>query len=253
MELIKAHAQASHDVLCGMEWPWPVATVALQHHERLDGSGYPNSLHGDQIIPEARIMAVADVVEAMSSHRPYRASLGIDRALVEIESGSGILYDTSTVNACLNLFRKKGFQLPNKVPQPGPLLISFPPLAFEPGLQVRKRIECGRRKSIRHRCAPGVILDLRMFMLVAISAQQLPVAAIRRVVVVIAVFMMNFKQLQIGMGEGTSAAPAHPRIKLQRLRAITFITLVGRTPRFKDYLVEPVIVLRHQNLLYFPV
>ncbi len=113
MELIKAHAQASHDVLCGMEWPWPVATVALQHHERLDGSGYPNGLSGDQIILEARIMAVAYVVEAMSSHRPYRASLGIDRALAEIENGSGVLYDASAVNACLNLFRNKGFLLPN--------------------------------------------------------------------------------------------------------------------------------------------
>lgn len=112
-ELIKAHAQASHDVLCGMEWPWPVAAVALQHHERLDGSGYPGGLSGDQIILEARIMAVADVVEAMSSHRPYRASLGIDRALAEIGDGSGVLYDADVVNACQNLFRNKGFELPN--------------------------------------------------------------------------------------------------------------------------------------------
>jgi HD-GYP domain-containing protein (c-di-GMP phosphodiesterase class II) len=113
MGLIKAHAQASHDVLCRMVWPWPVATVALQHHERLDGSGYPNGLRGVQIIPEAHIMAVADVVEAMSSHRPYRASLGIDRALAEIENGSGALYDADAVKACHNLFRNKGFELPN--------------------------------------------------------------------------------------------------------------------------------------------
>lgn len=113
MELIKAHAQASHNVLCKMEWPWPVATVALQHHERLDGSGYPNGLKGNQIIAEARIMAVADVVEAMASHRPYRASLGIDRALAEIESGSGTHYDADAVKACLRLFRELGYQLPD--------------------------------------------------------------------------------------------------------------------------------------------
>lgn len=113
MELIKAHAQASHDVLCKMEWPWPVALVALQHHERLDGSGYPNGLKGNQIIPEARIMAIADVVEAMSSHRPYRAALGIDLALAEIEAGSGTLYDADAVKACLHLFRDNGYQLPN--------------------------------------------------------------------------------------------------------------------------------------------
>jgi HD-GYP domain-containing protein (c-di-GMP phosphodiesterase class II) len=112
MELIKAHAQAGYDVLSRMEWPWPVAEVAIQHHERMDGSGYPNGLTGNQIIPEARIMAVADVVEAMSSHRPYRAALGIDRTLAEIESGSGTLYDTDVVNACLRLFREKNYQFP---------------------------------------------------------------------------------------------------------------------------------------------
>lgn len=110
MELIKAHPQAGYDVLSKMEWPWPVATIALQHHERLDGSGYPNGLTGDQIIPEVRIMSVADVVEAMSSHRPYRAALGIDRALAEIESGSGTRYDAEVVSACLHLFREKGYQ-----------------------------------------------------------------------------------------------------------------------------------------------
>lgn len=112
MELIKAHAQAGYDVLSRMEWPWPVAEVAIQHHERMDGSGYPNGLTGNQIIPEARIMAVADVVEAMSSHRPYRAALGIDRTLAEIESGSGTLYDADVVNACLRLFREKSYQFP---------------------------------------------------------------------------------------------------------------------------------------------
>ena len=111
MELIKAHAQASHDVLCGMEWPWPIAVAALQHHERLDGSGYPQGLEGNKIILEARILAVADVVEAMSSHRPYRASLGIDKALTEIEDGRGTKYDAGVVDACLHLFRNSGFTL----------------------------------------------------------------------------------------------------------------------------------------------
>jgi len=111
MELIKAHAQSSHDVLCNMEWPWPVATVALQHHERMDGSGYPHGLSGDAICLEARILAVADVVEAMSSHRPYRASLGVDMALAEIEAGRGTRYDAGVVDACLNLYRNSGFTL----------------------------------------------------------------------------------------------------------------------------------------------
>jgi PAS domain S-box-containing protein/putative nucleotidyltransferase with HDIG domain len=112
-QLIQGHAQASYDVLHAMEWPWPVAEVALQHHERLDGSGYPHGLKGDAILLEARIMAVADVVEAMSSHRPYRAALGIDKALAEIELGSGTKYDTQVAAACLKLFRQKEFQLPS--------------------------------------------------------------------------------------------------------------------------------------------
>lgn len=112
LELIKAHAQASYDVLHKMEWPWPVAEVALQHHERMDGSGYPNGLKGDEIVIEARIMAVADVVEAMSSHRPFRAALGIEKALAEIEQGSGTKYDTRVADACLRLYRESGFKLP---------------------------------------------------------------------------------------------------------------------------------------------
>jgi len=112
MELIKAHAQASYDVLSQMEWPWPVAEVALQHHERMDGSGYPGELKGDEIIIEARIMAVADVVEAMASHRPFRAALGIEKALAEIEQGRGTKYDANVADACLRLFRESGFKLP---------------------------------------------------------------------------------------------------------------------------------------------
>ncbi len=111
-QLIKGHAQASYDVLKNVKFPWPIAEVALQHHERLDGSGYPHGLKGDAILFEARILAVADVIEAMSSHRPYRPGLGINAALAEIESGRGRIYDPVVADACLRLFREKGHQLP---------------------------------------------------------------------------------------------------------------------------------------------
>jgi response regulator RpfG family c-di-GMP phosphodiesterase len=111
-QLIKGHAQAGYDVLKGVEFPWPLAQVALQHHERIDGSGYPQGLKGEAILFEARIMSVADVVEAMSSHRPYRPGLGIDKALAEIERGRGTAYDSQAADACLRLFREKGYQLP---------------------------------------------------------------------------------------------------------------------------------------------
>jgi len=111
-QLIQGHAQASYDVLKDVEFPWPVAEVALQHHERLDGSGYPQGLKGEAILLEARIMAVADVVEAMSSHRPYRPGLGIDKALAEIERGSGTIYDPVVAEACLKLFREKAYAIP---------------------------------------------------------------------------------------------------------------------------------------------
>ncbi|CAG4883831.1 protein of unknown function [Georgfuchsia toluolica] len=106
--MIQGHANASYDVLKEVEWFWPVAEVALQHHERMDGSGYPQGLKGEEILLEARIMAVADVVEAMSSHRPYRAGLRVDQALDEIESGRGTLYDPEVADACLKIFREKG-------------------------------------------------------------------------------------------------------------------------------------------------
>jgi putative nucleotidyltransferase with HDIG domain len=112
MRMVQAHVQAGYDSLSKMAWPWPVAEVALQHHERLDGSGYPNGLSGEAILIEARIMAVADVFEAMSGHRPYRASLGVDRALAEIEQGRGRLYDSDVVDACLHLYRDKAFVPP---------------------------------------------------------------------------------------------------------------------------------------------
>ena len=111
-QLVQGHSQAGYDVLKTVEFPWPVAQVALQHHERIDGSGYPQGLKGEEILLEARIMAVADVVEAMSSHRPYRPGLGIETALAEIERGRGSAYDTAVADACLRLFRKKGCQLP---------------------------------------------------------------------------------------------------------------------------------------------
>ena len=89
-----------------------MADVVLQHHERMNGSGYPQGLKGDDILLEARILAVADVVEAIASHRPYRPALGIDLALEEISGNKGILYDADAVDACLKLFREKGYQLP---------------------------------------------------------------------------------------------------------------------------------------------
>ncbi|MBK7471237.1 MAG: PAS domain S-box protein [Betaproteobacteria bacterium] len=111
--LVKGHAEAGYEVLRNVEFPWPVAQVALQHHERIDGSGYPQGLKGDAILLEARIMAVADVVEAMSSHRPYRAGLGIEKALAEIERGRGTAYDADVANACLTLFRERNFSIPD--------------------------------------------------------------------------------------------------------------------------------------------
>lgn len=108
--MIKFHAQISYDILKEIEFPWPVARIALAHHERIDGSGYPNGLKGEEILLEARILAVADVVEAMSSHRPYRPALGIDKALEEISKNKGILYDPQVVDACLRVFLEKGYK-----------------------------------------------------------------------------------------------------------------------------------------------
>ena len=113
-DLIKAHPKASYQILTGVDFPWPIAEIALQHHERLDGSGYPQGLNGDQILPEAKILAVADTVEAMASHRPYRAGLGLDLALAEIEKNRGRIYDADVVDGCLQLFRHKGYQLPER-------------------------------------------------------------------------------------------------------------------------------------------
>lgn len=110
-DLIKTHPESGYNILKDINFPWPVALVILQHHERMNGSGYPNNLKGDDILLEARIIAVADVVEAISSHRPYRPTLGIDFALEEISQNRGILYDPDAVDACLKLFREKNFVL----------------------------------------------------------------------------------------------------------------------------------------------
>jgi PAS domain S-box-containing protein len=109
--LIKIHAQSGYNILKDIDFPSPVARIVLEHHERMDGSGYPNGLTGDHILMESRILSVADVVESMASHRPYRPALGIHAALEEIEKNKGILYDNTVVDACLRLFREKGFLL----------------------------------------------------------------------------------------------------------------------------------------------
>ncbi|MDY6879359.1 MAG: HD domain-containing phosphohydrolase [Desulfatiglans sp.] len=110
-ELIKTHSQVGYDILESIEFPWPIAQIVLQHHERIDGSGYPFGLSDDEILLEAKILGVADVVEAVSSHRPYRPALGIDKALEEIVRNRGRLYNPEVVDACLRLFKEKGFRL----------------------------------------------------------------------------------------------------------------------------------------------
>jgi putative nucleotidyltransferase with HDIG domain len=109
--LIKQHSRSGYEMLKNVESPWSLAEIVYQHHERMDGSGYPRNLKGDEILLESRIMVVADVVEAMASYRPYRPALGIEVALEEIEKNKGILYDDAVVDACLKLFREKGYQL----------------------------------------------------------------------------------------------------------------------------------------------
>jgi len=109
--LIKEHSRSGYEMLKDVESPWSLAEIVYQHHERMDGSGYPRNLKGDDILMEARILAVCDVVESMASHRPYRPALGLNAALEEIEKNKGTLYDADAVDACLRLFREKGFKL----------------------------------------------------------------------------------------------------------------------------------------------
>jgi len=108
--MIKLHPQVGYDILKKIDFPWPIAQMVYQHHERMDGSGYPQGLSGKKILLEARILAVADVVEAMASHRPYRPALGIDKALEEILKNKNVFYDPEVVDACLKLFKEKGFE-----------------------------------------------------------------------------------------------------------------------------------------------
>jgi PAS domain S-box-containing protein/putative nucleotidyltransferase with HDIG domain len=108
-DMVRGHVESGYEILRRIEFPWPIADIVRQHHERLDGSGYPLGLRKDEIRPEARILAVADVVEAMATHRPYRAALGVEAALAEIERGAGDLFDPDVVAACLRLFRERSF------------------------------------------------------------------------------------------------------------------------------------------------
>ena len=109
-QLIQTHPDVGYEILNQIDFPWPLAEIIRQHHERMDGSGYPNGLKNDKILEEAKIISVADVVEAISSHRPYRPAHGIEKALEEIEKNKGILYDKQIVEICLTLFNKKNFK-----------------------------------------------------------------------------------------------------------------------------------------------
>jgi len=108
--LIKNHPKIGYDILKKVDFPWPIAEIVFQHQERINGSGYPRGLKGDEILIEAKILGVADVIEAMSSLRPYRPALGMDKALEEISKNKGILYGPEVVDACLKLFKEKGFK-----------------------------------------------------------------------------------------------------------------------------------------------
>ena len=114
--LVKNHVQAGYEILNGLPFPWDILPGVLDHHERLDGSGYPHGLKGDEISIDGRILAVADVVDAMSSLRPYRAPLGIEAALDEIERGRNTLYDTTVVDVCLKLFQEKSYKIAPETP-----------------------------------------------------------------------------------------------------------------------------------------
>jgi HD-GYP domain-containing protein (c-di-GMP phosphodiesterase class II) len=109
-DMVKTHPKLSYDMLKRIDFSWPIADIVLQHHERINGSGYPLGLKDKDIRLEAKILAVADVVEAMASHRPYRPALGIDKAIEEINKGKGKLYDRDVVNACNRVVKNKKFK-----------------------------------------------------------------------------------------------------------------------------------------------
>lgn len=113
--LVKTHVQAGYDLLKDIDFPWNIARSVLEHHERLDGQGYPNHLKADQISIESKILAVADVVLSIASHRPYRAALGLDNALAEIRRGRGSLYDEAVVDACIKVVTDKDYKLPSNL------------------------------------------------------------------------------------------------------------------------------------------
>lgn len=111
-EIIKRHPQSGYDIIKDIDFPFPLAQWIWQHHERLDGSGYPRGLKGEAISLESRVLCVADVVEAIFSNRPYRPGLGIEMALEEIIHNRGVLYDTTVVEACVRLFKEKAYTMP---------------------------------------------------------------------------------------------------------------------------------------------
>lgn len=120
--IIKMHPDIAYDVLSGIDFPWPIADYVHQHHERLDGSGYPQGLSAQSILPGSQLIGIADVVEAMTNHRPYRPAIGIDAALEEIEKNSGRLYDTEAAAACVRLFKEHGYELRPDHPHPNPVM-----------------------------------------------------------------------------------------------------------------------------------
>ncbi len=109
--LIKTHSQMGYDILKNIDFPWPIADIVLQHHEKFNGTGYPNGVKGEDILIQARIITVADVLEAMASHRPYRAALGIDAAFDELQKNRGIHFDPEVVDSCVRIFKEKGFKV----------------------------------------------------------------------------------------------------------------------------------------------
>ena len=118
-QLVKDHPRVGYELIKDISFPWPVAHIVLQHHERLDGSGYPEGLSGDAILLEARILAVADVIESLSSHRPYRPALGLEKGMEEIRKGRGIRYEPRAVDACLKIFREGRFSFKRETEAPG--------------------------------------------------------------------------------------------------------------------------------------
>jgi putative nucleotidyltransferase with HDIG domain len=111
ISLIRIHPQVGHDILKEIDFPWPIAQIVLQHHERINGTGYPTGIKNDDILLEAKVLAVADVVETIASHRPYRPAFGIEQALDEITQQKGILYDSDIAESCLKLFNIKKYSL----------------------------------------------------------------------------------------------------------------------------------------------